>query len=99
MAPPRSAKPPFRPLAPDAIARASRRRTRTPACASVSAHEQPVTPPPTTTTSGSAPSRIAGSAGASSSSQNEPTSGDRNHCPPPSDSQWVSFDAVFTATT
>src|SRR5471032_2656572 len=54
MAPPRSAKPPFLPLAPPAISPASRRRTRRPPFASVSAHEHPVTPPPITTTSTSA---------------------------------------------
>ena len=51
-APPRSAKPPFRPLAPPAISRASYNRTRKPASASASAQEQPVMPPPTTATSG-----------------------------------------------
>src|SRR5262249_20613796 len=51
-APPRSAKPPLRPLAPPAISRASWTRTRTPARASVRAAEHPVTPAPTTTTSG-----------------------------------------------
>src|SRR3954465_1738219 len=95
MAPPRSAKPPFRPLAPGAPARASRRRTRTPASASVSAHEQPVTPPPTTTTSGTPRSRLAGSFGASSSSQNEPTRGDRTHGPGAADG--ARFTQVFTA--
>ena len=62
---PRSAKPPLRPLAPHATRRASNRRTRSPASASVSAHEQPVTPPPITTTSGrpSRDTRVSGSAG------------------------------------
>ena len=57
-APPRSAKPPFRPLAPPAISRESNSRTVMPASASASAHEQPVMPPPTTATSTS-PSRAA----------------------------------------
>ena len=43
-APPRSAKPPFRPLAPPAISRASCSRTFSPASASASAAAQPVTP-------------------------------------------------------
>jgi hypothetical protein len=50
-APPRSAKPPFRPLAPSATPRRSRTRTRLPACASVSAQEQPVMPAPMISTS------------------------------------------------
>ena len=50
-APPRSAKPPFRPLAPPPTIRASSTRTRIPADASARAHERPVTPPPTTATS------------------------------------------------
>ena len=41
-APPRKREPPFRPLAPPAISRASYRRTRSPASASASAQEQPV---------------------------------------------------------
>src|SRR5207249_4078935 len=48
---PRSAKPPLRPLAPVAIARASCTRTRRPASASTRAHAHPVTPPPTIATS------------------------------------------------
>jgi hypothetical protein len=48
---PRSAKPPFRPLAPSATRRSSTSRTRTPDSASASAHAQPVIPAPTIPTS------------------------------------------------
>ena len=68
-APPRSAKPPFRPLAPPAISRASNSRTVMPASASASAHAQPVIPPPTTATSTLPSSAREGSGSAGSSSQ------------------------------
>jgi len=48
---PRSAKPPFRPLAPSATRLSSTTRTRSPASASASAQAQPVTPAPTIPTS------------------------------------------------
>ena len=53
-------KPPLRPLAPPATSRASQRSTRLPACASLSAAVQPVTPAPTTTTSAAPSSLTAG---------------------------------------
>src|SRR5581483_652869 len=68
-APPRSAKPPLRPLAPPAISRASCSRTRAPASARARAAAQPVMPPPTTTTSGGPSSARRGIGGAGSSSQ------------------------------
>ena len=71
IAPPRSAKPPFRPLAPPAISRASCSRTRRPRSASASAHEHPLTPPPTTIASGGPERVTAGRAGASSRSQSD----------------------------
>src|SRR6478672_6185982 len=70
-APPRSANPPFRPLAPPAISRVSKSLTFSPASARASAHEQPVIPPPTTATS-AGPSTLAGGSGsAGSASQYE----------------------------
>src|SRR5207302_3980247 len=50
-APPRRAKPPFRPLAPSAMPRASCTRTLRPPRARARAHAQPVIPAPITTTS------------------------------------------------
>ncbi len=71
IAPPRRAKPPLRPLAPEATARASCTRTRLPLRASVSAAEMPVTPPPTIATSAEPSSGRDGSVGAASASQKE----------------------------
>ena len=59
IAPPRSAKPPLRPLAPSATRLASCTRTRSPASASASAAEQPVVPPPTISTSARPVERLA----------------------------------------
>jgi hypothetical protein len=55
-------KPPLRPLAPDATARASSSSTERPASSSCHAHASPPTPPPITHTSAVASSRSAGRA-------------------------------------
>ena len=68
---PRSANPPLRPLAPEAISCASRSLTRRPARASVSAQEHPVTPPPTTMTSTGPEASLTGTAGSGCASQYE----------------------------
>src|ERR671919_482183 len=77
MAPPRSAKPPFRPLAPSASSRASWRTTRSPPSASASAQAQPVIPPPTTATLAGPGSRVSGRDGLGASSQYGRTLGRR----------------------
>ena len=85
--PPRRANPPLRPLAPEAIARASCRRTRLPCRASVSAAETPVMPPPTISTS------AASRRGAETAASERPSKARTSR--PRGDASWQPIDPVL----